>query len=247
LTRTQHDGDAPKGEQALYQRIRADLETQILSGAWLPGYRIPFEHELTEQYGCARMTVNRAITALVLSGLLERRRRAGTFVAQPKMDSAVLEIPKLAVEIEGRGMRYRYELLGRERRRASEEDARTCSIAVGADIIEIRSRHFADDIALVSEQRIIHIDAVPAAADLSFEAVAPGTWLLDNVPWTEAEHKIYATNPNRATATVLGISRSEACLCLERRTWRNGATVTFVRQIFRGDMYHLIARFGPSA
>ena len=44
--------------QALYQRIRADLEDKILSGRWPPGYRIPFEHELVETYQCSRMTVN---------------------------------------------------------------------------------------------------------------------------------------------------------------------------------------------
>ncbi|WP_296253579.1 GntR family transcriptional regulator, partial [uncultured Stenotrophomonas sp.] len=55
-----------KGKKAptLNHRIRSDIEGRILSGEWEPGFRIPFEHELMEQYGCSRMTVNKVLTAL---------------------------------------------------------------------------------------------------------------------------------------------------------------------------------------
>lgn len=233
------------GDVALHRRIRSDLEDRILSGDWPPGYRIPYEHELMEQYGCARMTVNRAVSALVQAGLVERRRRAGTFVAQPSMDSAVLAIPNLPEEIGARGKKYRYELRSREERAASAADAKAFQIDVGSRIVEVKSRHFADEIPIVSETRIINAAAVPAVLDVAFDNEPPGTWLLDNVPWTEAEHNISAITPNRQAAQELEIPRSLACLCLERRTWRNGQTVTFVRQIFRGDVYHLSARFAP--
>ncbi len=233
------------GDMALHKRIRSDLEKRILSGEWAPGYRIPYEHELMEQYGCARMTVNRAISALAQAGLVERRRRAGTFVAQPAMESAVLAIPNLSEEIARRGKRYRYERRSLAYRKADAADAKAFRIEKGSPIVEVRSRHFADEVPVVSEMRIINLAAVPDAADVTFEEQAPGSWLLDNVPWTEAAHHISAITPNRQVAQELGIPRTQACLCLERRTWRNGQTVTFVRQIFRGDIYHLSAHFEP--
>ena len=55
-------------EPSLHRRILEDVEGKILSGEWPPGHRIPFEHELTEQYQCSRMTVNKAITELVKRG-----------------------------------------------------------------------------------------------------------------------------------------------------------------------------------
>ena len=66
------------GDMPLHLRIQNDVERSILSGEWPPGHRIPFEHELTVQYGCSRMTVNKALTDLVKRGLIERRRKAGT-------------------------------------------------------------------------------------------------------------------------------------------------------------------------
>ena len=58
---------------ALYQRIRNDLEARIMSGAWPPGHRVPFEHELMETYSCSRMTVNKVLSALADTGLVVRR------------------------------------------------------------------------------------------------------------------------------------------------------------------------------
>ena len=104
---------------ALYQRIRNDLEARIMSGAWPPGHRVPFEHELMETYSCSRMTVNKVLSALADSGLVVRRRRAGSFVARPRVQSAILQIPDLKAEVEKRGERYGYRLLALHKRAAS--------------------------------------------------------------------------------------------------------------------------------
>src|SRR3546814_1431580 len=61
---------------SLDARIRADIEARIRSGAWPPGHRIPFEHELTATYGCSRATVSKALGALARAGIIDRRKRA---------------------------------------------------------------------------------------------------------------------------------------------------------------------------
>jgi GntR family histidine utilization transcriptional repressor len=86
---------------------------------------------------------------------------------------------------------------------------------------------------------------VPAAANAPFSATPPGSWLLSHVPWTEAEHRFSAINADAEMAKVLGAEDGAACLCVERRTWRTDATITFVRQIFLGNAYSLVARFRP--
>ena len=93
--------------EPLHRRIYADLEGRILSGELSPGARIPFEHELTAQYGCSRATVSKALSELAGRGLVTRRRRAGSFVAQPKAHAAFLAIPDLRAEVMERGQRDR--------------------------------------------------------------------------------------------------------------------------------------------
>ncbi|QIB35483.1 histidine utilization repressor [Ancylobacter pratisalsi] len=229
----------------LNQRIRADLEARILSGEWPPGHRIPFEHELMAQYGCARMTVNKVIAGLVAAGLIERRRRAGSFVAQPRIHSAVLRIPDIPVEIAARGETYGYELIACHRRLANAHDRLETALAAGAEVLDITCRHLSNGRPFALEERLIGLDTVPEAAKVDFASETPGSWLLRHVPWTEAEHRISAVNASARVAQSLAIPKGAACLTLERRTWRNNATVTFVRQVFRGDLYDLIARFSP--
>jgi GntR family histidine utilization transcriptional repressor len=48
------------------------------------------------------------------------------------------------------------------------------------------------------------------------------------------------------SARLLQIKRGAACLCVERRTWRDGLGVTQVRQIFPGDRYDLVALFSSA-
>ena len=92
---------------------------------------------------------------------------------------------------------------------------------------------------------MISLTAVPEAAGVDFSLGAPGPWLVEHVPWTEAEHRITAINADSGVAARLGIARKSACLVVERRTWRAGTAITFVRQVFRADLYHLVARFTP--
>ena len=65
-----------------YLEIRRDIQNRIASGELRPGDAIPSEHELKELYGCSRMTVSKALSALASEGLIQRRRRAGSRVAR---------------------------------------------------------------------------------------------------------------------------------------------------------------------
>ena len=227
---------------ALHRRITADLSREIASGAWPPGHRIPYEHELMARYGCARATVGKAVGALAAQGLVERRRKAGTFVAAPHVSSAVLEIPDIRAEIESRGQTYRWKrLISRIRRGAGE-----ARLSADGPLVEVKGLHFAAAKAFAFEERLISLTESPLAADEDFTDQAPGAWLLANAPWTEARHEIAAVNPDPEAAEALGIPRSHACLSLTRWTWRQGAAVTYARQIFPGELIDLTARFAPS-
>lgn len=229
----------------LHQRIYADLERRILSGDLSPGDRIPFEHELTDAYGCSRMTVSKAISELAGRGLVTRRRRAGTFVAQPKAHAAVLAIPDLQAEVVARGQTYGYALLDRTEREA--RDADEDELAAGGRLLDLTCLHRADQAPLALEHRLIALQAAPQAASVDFQTLAPGSWLLTAEPWTEAQNRISAIEADAETARLLGLKPGAACLRVERRTWRDGQGVTRVWQTFPGDRYDLVARFSPAA
>ena len=233
-------------EPSLHRRILEDVEGKILSGEWPPGHRIPFEHELTEQYQCSRMTVNKAITELVKRGLIERRRKSGSYVTHPHAQSAVLEIHDIRLEVEQLGLPYRYERCTRASRAAKAADRRLMGLADSDKLVEITALHHAGAQPFCLEERLINLAAVPDAAAESFEATAPGAWLISQVPWSAAEHRIRAVGADARAAELLAISPGTPCLVVERRTWSGGVYITHVRLTYPGDKHELVAEFAPS-
>ena len=89
-------GDSPA---PLYARVKQMITQQIDSGNWPPHYRVPSESELVNQLGFSRMTINRALREMTADGLLVRMQGVGTFVAEPKSQSALFEVHNIADEI----------------------------------------------------------------------------------------------------------------------------------------------------
>jgi GntR family histidine utilization transcriptional repressor len=226
----------------LYQRIRVAIESQIMSGVLRPGDRIPFEHELMERYGCSRMTVNKALSALAAAGLISRQRRRGSFVTRPRIHMAALEIPDIREEIEKRGHVYRLELIGQAVLGADTPGGATMKIPHHGKLLSLHCLHLADGKPYATEDRLINLAAVPSAADADFSETPPGSWLLAHVPWTEAEHRITAAAAGEQAA-LLKVRQDKPCLVLERWTWREKESITYVRMVFHGDNFDLTARF----
>ena len=65
-----------------YQQILYSLKESIASGKYGVGQRLPSEHELVKIFGTSRVTVNRALRELQLTGFIERRAGSGSYVSQ---------------------------------------------------------------------------------------------------------------------------------------------------------------------
>lgn len=231
----------------LHQRILADISAKIVSGEWPPGHRIPFEHELTAQYGCSRMTVSKALGQLAQAGLIERRKRSGSYVSRPRSQAAIMEIHDIRTEVEALGLPYLYRLLSRDTRPSAGIEVETAGFASGVALLDLTCLHLAGDAPFCLEERVISLDAVPEAGGESFADIAPGPWLLGHVPWSAAEHVIRAVAAEREAARLLGVPAGVACLAVERRTWSaSGVPLTHVRLTYPGASHAVVARFTPT-
>ncbi len=238
----------PSGrDQTLHQRILGEIEGKIVSGEWPPGHRLPFEVDLAAQYDCSRMTVNKVMTQLAKAGLIERRKKSGSFVTQPQAQSAVLEINDIKAEVQSLNLAYAFALKHRGVRKASPGDVRTFEVDVDTKILDLTCIHFAGTRQFCVEERLISLASVPEAESADFRETPPGQWLLGQVPWSTAEHKIRAVAAAADMAAMLGIPKGAACLVVERRTWSGVGPVTKVRFTYPGDTHELVARFTPAS
>lgn len=231
----------------LHERIRRDFEDRILGGELAPGDRLPIEQDLMQHYGCSRMTVNKALSALVAAGLIDRRKKAGTFVARPRVHSMILDVPDIAAQVRGRGQVYGYCPRVRLLRDPSTASEAERDLAGRGMLLQIDGVHLGDGEPIGMEYRLISAAAVPEIVDADFSSESPGGWLLQHVPWTEAETRISAVAATGAEAVALAIPVGSSCLCVERWTWRGTDRITYVRQVFPSDSYEMVARFGPGA
>ncbi len=241
--------DVAKEAGTHHERILRTLHRKIVSQEWAPGFRLPYETELADSFGVSRMTMNKVLTQLTREGYLVRKRKLGTFVAEPRAQAAVLEIHDIEADVRRLGVDYSFALSERELRPPTPEEREEARIADDSDetVLFLRGMHEARVTPYCLESRIINIAAAPNAVDQDFRRLAPGKWLLREVPWTAAEHRIRAINADRRTARLLDIPIGEACLEIWRRTELGGTWVTVSRQTYPGSLHQLQAKFEPQA
>ena len=84
----------PNDPTAPYLQMANRLRAAIRLQEWKPGDKLPSQHELSAQYGVARMTVQQALRVLRDEGLIVTRQGSGAFVKAPT-ERAVDLRPKL--------------------------------------------------------------------------------------------------------------------------------------------------------
>ena len=224
-----------------YRDVKQHVLGQIRAGVWRPGELIPKEQELADEFGCARMTVHRALRELAEEGVVERRRRSGTRVALQSERSALIDIPRVEQEIAAAGAAYRYARIGRRVMQSNAATAAHLALETDRKALRIECLHYANDVPFQLEERWINLDVVPEAAEEPFRDRSPNAWLLERRPWSEVEHVISAANATAQAARRLEISAGDALLVVERRTWDGERIITYARMLHPGRFYRIRA------
>ncbi|MFQ8430644.1 UTRA domain-containing protein [Amaricoccus sp. W119] len=225
---------------AKHRAIHDELLGRILSGTWAPGAAIPNEVDLAREFEVTRPTVARALGELVKEGLIERRRRAGSRVAERQSREAVLSIPLVRREIEDEGRVYAYRLIEREMLAKPGPLVRAL-IGPGA-ALRVKCLHTAEGAPWQFEDRLINLATVPAAERQDFRDRGPNEWLVDAIPFSRATQALSAEPASAEEARRLGIAEGAPVFVVTRRTWLGDDPVTQARLVHPGASYRLIAR-----
>lgn len=215
-----------------WQGIQAEIMRRIAAQEWAPGDLIPNEADLAEQFGCARATVNRALGNLASSGILERRRKAGTRIAALPTRRATLAIPVLRREIEGRGGKYGYSLLNRAIALPPPEIRASLAVSDRTELLHLQAIHLSDGKPYVLEDRWINLATLPQAAIVDFAASNANEWLVANVPFEAGDITFSATSASADEARFLNCEPGRGLFVIDRTTRSTRGSVTAVRLVF---------------
>lgn len=214
-----------------WQAVRAEVLRRIRSREWQPGQPIPHEADLARELGCARATVNRALREIADSGLIERRRRAGSRVALHPVRKATLDIPVIRVEVESRGEAYAFSLL-KEVEELPPPAIRARFRGTTGPLLHLVGLHTADGRPHALEDRWIDTSAVPGSSDVDFTRISPNEWLVLSVPFEGGDIAFSAAVATQQDAEALACPPGSPLFVTERATWRGERTLTSVRLLF---------------
>ncbi len=229
-----------------YQQLKDLIIERISNGDLRPSDRVPSENELVQTMKVSRMTANRALRELTSEGFVERIAGRGTFVADFRSQSHVLEVKNIADEIAARGHLHRSEVLRQSLQHARGEIAKALHVAQGAEVCHVLLVHFESGVPVQVEDRHIVADFAPQCIDQDFTATTPSAYLTSISPLAEAEQIVRAQMPNAAVKKHLQMSDGEPSLVVIRRTWSDGRPVTFARLHHPGSRYELAGQYSPA-
>lgn len=228
-----------------YQQLKDLIIERISTGELRPSDRVPSENELVQSMSVSRMTANRALRELTDEGYVERVAGRGTFVADFRSQSHLLEVQNIADEIAGRGHVHRSAVIRHSRQLARGEVAKALHVDQGAEVFHVLLVHFESSVPIQVEDRHILAAFAPDCLEQDFSEITPSAYLTAIAPLAEAEQIVRAQIPNAAIKTHLQMATDEPSLVVVRRTWSDGRPVTFARLHHPGSRYELSGAYTP--
>jgi GntR family transcriptional regulator len=153
----------------LYSQVYETLVKRIADGVWRPGQVLPSEQALALQLGVSQGTVRKALDALAVDKVIERRQGKGTYVAELTQERSLFRFFRLTRADGARAVPTSGEE-SVKRRRARTQEAKALGIAATAEVIEIARTRFVDDAPIASERIVVPRDYFP---DLDRHAPLP--------------------------------------------------------------------------
>ncbi len=215
--------------QASFRDIKTEVLRRIETRIWPPGHLLPSETELGLEFGCARATINRALRELAESGLLDRRRKAGTTVSRTPVRKATLDIPITRLEVENRGATHRAQVLLHELCLPPAHLAARLGLPQSMQLLHLKTLHLADDRPFLFEDRWVNQKAVPSILTAPLETISANEWLVENALISSGDITFMAENAGVEDANVLGIDIGTALFVIDRLTRIGTMPVTQVR------------------
>lgn len=227
------------GRGSLYQRLARGLRAAIEQGVVRAEDPLPAERDLATDFAVSRITVRKALDALVAEGLLVRRHGAGTFVAG-RVEKQFAKLSSFTEDMAARGRAVTSRWLQRGEGTASPDESMTLGLGPGSAVYRFHRLRCADGMPMA-----IEMSTVPGFALANADAVDDSLYLAleatGNRP-VRALQRLRAVLFDAEQAALLGMDAGAAGLFIERRGFgEDGRAIEATRSWYRGDAYDFVA------
>jgi len=162
--------DRSSFEPAYVQLVNI-LRSQIASGRFRPGERLPSESQLCRRYQVSPMTVRRAVNILLQQGLVSTTQGLGTFVKPMELSTVTFGLDELQ-SIFGRDNRNKVKLLEVSIKKADRDVAARLDLTPGDRVILIRRLIIKEKEPLLYHQEYLIYDPTRPVVEEEMEVTA---------------------------------------------------------------------------
>lgn len=226
-----------------YLQLRKHLLRAIESGEMEPEAPLPPERDIALMTGLSRVTVRKAIGALVEDGVIVQRRGSGSFVAGSgaKVEQSLSGLTSFTQDMASRGMKVKSRWIERGLFLPSAKEIEILGVSPDSSVARLARIRSADGIPLAIERASLPLDILPnpLLVETSLYEVLGKN---GNLP-VRALQRISATNLNAKDADFLGVEEGVAGLKIERTSYlASDKVVELTQSIYRGDKYDFVAQ-----
>ena len=222
---------APSRRGTTWQSVRAELCARIRDGIWKTGDLIPPEQDLAIELGCARATVNRALTSMAADGMVERRRRLGTRVIGSGSGSDSIINATIRTEVEAAGRDYGCKITWQETVAATHDLAEKLHLRRAAPLLAYRALITAQARPYCVETGHLVVDMLPGPGAIATDAEPLERLRLSSTPLT-GRGELSASSLDEASAQLMGETAGTAVLTFERSLWTEGYALLHSRRVY---------------
>jgi len=234
-----------QGRAPLYQQLQRALRDAITENRLAADEALPPERDMAEEFGVSRITVRKALDALVSEGLLTRRQGAGTFVA-PRVEKSFSKLSSFTEDMISRGRRPESVWLSRSSGAVTPEESLTLGLSPGAQVYRFNRIRYADGAPMALEYSTVPGFCLPSEMEVEeslYEALG-----RHGARPARALQRLRAVLFTAERARLLGVPDGSPGLLIERRSFlRDGRVVEFTQSYYRGDAYDFVAELNTSA
>ena len=230
---------SPEDALPLYQQLARHLRQLIARGALPPETPLPAERELAERLNVSRVTLRKALQALVEDGLIDQRPRAGTYVRRVHVEQALSVLTGFTEDMQSRGLAPGSEWLSRTIGPPTPEETMALGLAAGDTVSRLWRIRLVDGSPIALELATVPSRFLPDPHEVGFS-------LYDTLrrlghPPHRALQRLSAIVLNPQQAEMLKTTAGAPALYVERRAFlANGCPLEFVRSQYRGDAYDVV-------
>jgi len=218
----------------LYYQLKEKLKEKIKEGSWTENQKVPSERELMDSYKVSRATVRKALSELMVEGLIVKKQGVGTFVARSKVLQNLIGELSFAEQVINQGMLPESKVVYAGLENSTDRYQSILKCQENVKVIRVR---IANKEPLILETLLIPDYIASNLLEENLESIAVFQYLESEckLKFTHSTLEIEPILVNDFEAKFLTIDVGKPALALERIIFSDDRACVIQKRIMRGD------------